>query len=132
MPVTVQQAECHIGHTVFGMQAGTFEERNVTAWAKEQLAVLLVGLQHSSAGKRVSLTGFTSAAGGAHVWIMRSKKRCALAAWRGVGECEVHCAESHQRCCALGTISIDVMTLGQHHQRQQLRQAAAGPALTLT
>lgn len=66
------------------MQAGTFEERNVTAWAKERLAELLVGLRHSNAGANVLVTELTSAAGEAHIWIMRSKKRCGLVAWHGL------------------------------------------------
>jgi activator of HSP90 ATPase len=56
-------------------QGGTFEERNVTAWAKEQLEALLVGLEHSTPAARVSVSSLTSATGEAHVWIMRHKKR---------------------------------------------------------
>ena len=54
----------------------------MTAWAKERLAKLLVGLRHSNAGANVLVTELTSAAGEAHIWIMRSKKRCGLVAWR--------------------------------------------------
>ena len=58
-----------------GMQAGTFEERNVTAWAKEQLEVFLVGMQHRTPSGIVRVSTLTSASGEAHVWILRHKKR---------------------------------------------------------
>ena len=79
-------------HFVTRMQAGTFEERNVTAWAKERLAELLVGLSHTNAGANVLVTELTSAAGEAHIWIMRSKKRCGLVAWRCQSSLPYHSA----------------------------------------
>ena len=56
-------------------KGGTFEERNVTAWAKEQLEALLVGMEHSTPSARVRIDTLTSASGEAHVWIVRHKKR---------------------------------------------------------
>jgi activator of HSP90 ATPase len=62
----------------FAMQAGTFEERNVTEWAKERLKELLVGcdcgpLQQQ--GASLTITEVTSCGGEAHQWLVRGKKR---------------------------------------------------------
>ena len=53
------------------MQAGTFEERTVTDWAKPCLKDCLLGVKHGS----VSLTAVTDIAGDAHIWFIRGKKR---------------------------------------------------------
>jgi activator of HSP90 ATPase len=61
----------------FAAQAGTFEERNVTDWAKERLKELLVGCEcgPSQQGASVTLTEVTSCSGEAHQWLVRGKKR---------------------------------------------------------
>lgn len=59
-------------------QAGTFEERDVSGWAKEQLELLLVGLEHRTPTAIVTLTEVKKTTGEAHVWLVRGKKRCAL------------------------------------------------------
>jgi hypothetical protein len=57
------------------VQAGTFEERNVTEQAKEQLQGLLVGLQRRTSSALVTLTKLKSAKGEAHVWLVCGKRR---------------------------------------------------------
>lgn len=57
------------------VQAGTFEERDCTAFAKEQLQVLLVGLQHSTSGGILRLNELTSMEGEATVWVVRGSRR---------------------------------------------------------
>lgn len=61
--------------TVMLLQAGTFEERDCTAFAKEQLKVLINGLEHKAAGCLLRLGSFTSIEGEATVWVVRSNKR---------------------------------------------------------
>ncbi|GAB4823556.1 hypothetical protein N2152v2_010602 [Parachlorella kessleri] len=58
-------------------KAGTFEERNVTEWAKARLAELLEGAACPPAhqGGSVSITAISSCAGEAHQWLVRGKKR---------------------------------------------------------
>lgn len=53
-------------------QAGTFEERDATEWAKERLTVAL-GALASPGGARV--TKVTSLAGHASIWFIRGSKR---------------------------------------------------------
>ncbi|CAK0770811.1 hypothetical protein CVIRNUC_003804 [Coccomyxa viridis] len=67
-------------------QAGTFEERDCTAFAKEQLKMLINGLEHKAAGCLLRLGSFTSIEGEATVWVVRSNKRAGFdftieAAW---------------------------------------------------
>ena len=57
------------------LQAGTFEERDCTALAKEQLKVLINGLEHKTAGCLLRLGRLTSIEGEATMWIVRSNKR---------------------------------------------------------
>jgi hypothetical protein len=53
------------------LQAGTFEERAVTDWAKQQLQQTLVGIISSKA----VVTGCSVLSGDAHIWFIRGKKR---------------------------------------------------------
>lgn len=53
------------------LQAGTFEEKSVTDWAKQQLKTRLVGLSCGS----IKTTAVNSIDGDAHVWFVRGKKR---------------------------------------------------------
>lgn len=68
-------------HTEIGASAwnhaGTFEERDCTAWAKEQLGALLraVEQQPGAGGVSVRITELASCNGEAHQWIFRQKKR---------------------------------------------------------
>ena len=57
------------------LQAGTFEERDCTAFAKEQLKALICGLDHKAAGCLLRLDKLTSVDGEATVWVVRSNKR---------------------------------------------------------
>ena len=57
------------------LQAGTFEERDCTAFAKEQLKVLVGGLEHKAAGCVLRLAKLTSIDGEATVWLVRGNKR---------------------------------------------------------
>ena len=52
-------------------QAGTFEERSATPWAKERLTELLKAF--SSGG--VAVTVVSSITGDANIWMVRGKKR---------------------------------------------------------
>lgn len=52
-------------------QAGTFEERNVTEWAKERLTQLLQEQKQGS----VCIEKVDSISGEAHIWFIRGKKR---------------------------------------------------------
>ncbi|BDA42286.1 hypothetical protein COCOBI_03-1730 [Coccomyxa sp. Obi] len=68
-------------------QAGTFEERDVSGWAKDQLQLLLVGLEHRTPTATITLTEVKKTTGEAHVWLVRGKKRAGFdltfeAAWR--------------------------------------------------
>jgi hypothetical protein len=56
---------------VIALQAGTFEERAVTDWAKQQLQQTLVGTSSSKA----AITGCSVLSGDAHIWFIRGKKR---------------------------------------------------------
>lgn len=56
-------------------QAGTFEERDVTEWAKERLRGLLEGLEYCSGSALVTLKELKSTSGEAHVWLVRGKRR---------------------------------------------------------
>lgn len=53
-------------------QAGTFEERCVTAWSKDRLKGLLAGLSKGAA----RILDLTSISGDANIWLVRGKKRC--------------------------------------------------------
>jgi hypothetical protein len=53
------------------LQAGTFEERAVTDWAKQQLQQTLVGTSNSKA----TITSCNVLSGDAHIWFIRGKKR---------------------------------------------------------
>lgn len=53
------------------LQAGTFEERAVTDWAKQQLEQAAVGISSDQA----TITGCTVLSGDAHMWFIRGKKR---------------------------------------------------------
>ena len=61
--------------TMILLQAGTFEEKDCTAFAKEQLKVLIGGLEHKSAGCLLRLGKLTYIDGEATVWVVRSNKR---------------------------------------------------------
>ena len=58
------------------VQARTFEERDCTAFAKQQLQVLLVGLEHNTPGGLLRLNELMSIEGEATVWVVRGSKRC--------------------------------------------------------
>lgn len=52
-------------------QAGTFEERDVTEWAKQQLQEMLVTASSSNA----AITKVNSITGHANIWFIRGNKR---------------------------------------------------------
>ncbi|GFR47177.1 hypothetical protein Agub_g8870, partial [Astrephomene gubernaculifera] len=67
--------------------AGTFEERNASAWAKARLKELLVGLR--LAGGEVEVLDVNSCEGEANIFLVRGKKRCGFdfelqLAWKAV------------------------------------------------
>lgn len=68
----LQQAAAQQGTNASAWNAaGTFEERDVTEWAKQQLQQTLVGTSSSSA----VITGCNVPSGDAHIWFIRGKKR---------------------------------------------------------
>ncbi len=72
----------HEGHRHFNthsqsLQAGTFEERDCTAYAKEQLKGLMDDFQHESAAGCLQINELTSVEGEATVWLVRGSKRWA-------------------------------------------------------
>lgn len=69
------------------MQAGTFEERNMSAWACNRIKELLAGsrleasagqMAGSAPGASLHVEAVTSASGDANVYYVRGKKRCEL------------------------------------------------------
>lgn len=59
-------------------QAGTFEERDCTAYAKEELKRLMDNFQHESAAGCLQISELTSVEGEATVWLVRGSRRWAL------------------------------------------------------
>lgn len=59
---------------MLGRQAGTFEERNATSWAKGRLGELVKGLE-GLAGGDVSVLDLNSCEGEANIFLVRGKKR---------------------------------------------------------
>ena len=57
------------------LQAGTFEEKDCTAYAKEQLNILMDGFKHDSAAGCLHIRKLTSLQGEATVWVVRGSKR---------------------------------------------------------
>jgi len=57
------------------LQAGTFEEKDCTTYAKEQLKILMDGFEHGSAAGCVHISDLTSLQGEATVWVVRGSKR---------------------------------------------------------
>ena len=57
------------------MQAGTFEERDCTAYATAQLKTLMHDFQHKSAAGCLQICELTSVQGEATVWVVRGSKR---------------------------------------------------------
>jgi hypothetical protein len=64
-------SQLRAGLQSLGLQAGTFEERAVTDWAKQQLQQTLVGTSSSKA----VVTSCNVVSGDAHIWFIRGKKR---------------------------------------------------------
>ncbi|CAL5222993.1 g5437 [Coccomyxa viridis] len=67
-------------------QAGTFEERDCTAYAKEELKRLMDNFQHESAAGCLQISELTSVEGEATVWLVRGSRRAGFdltieAAW---------------------------------------------------
>ena len=60
---------------MIGLQAGTFEEKDCTAYAKEQLKDLMDEFEHNSAAGCVHISKLTSVQGEATVWVVRGSKR---------------------------------------------------------
>lgn len=71
---TVERKQSQKGASAWN-HADTFEERNVTSYAKEQLEQLLTGLEAVSGGLQLKVTGAEKCEGEAHVWYVRGKKR---------------------------------------------------------
>lgn len=68
------QKHTEVGHSAWN-RAGTFEERNVTEFAKAQLGILVRGVERSEGGVSVRFSELASCSGEAHQWIVRHKKR---------------------------------------------------------
>ena len=71
--ITEGCAWCHLVPRA-SMQAGTFEERTVTEWAKERLTQLV----KAASMPDVVVDDVTSVTGDANIFIVRGKKRCGL------------------------------------------------------
>ena len=59
------------------LQAGTFEERDCTAYAKDELKRLMNDFQHDSAAGCLQIGELTSVEGEATVWLVRGSRRWA-------------------------------------------------------
>ena len=70
-PTTINTHGLHMVYLHVMPQAGTFEERSATPWAKERLTELLKAF--SSGG--VAMTAVSSITGDANIWMVRGKKR---------------------------------------------------------
>lgn len=55
--------------------AGTWEERDVSAWAKERLQALLLSVELEEAGTKITVKSVTKCTGDARVLFIRGKKR---------------------------------------------------------
>eukprot|EP00887_Chlorella_sp_A99_P008125 scaffold12.g8125.t1 len=103
------QKHTEVGHSAWN-RAGTFEERNVTEFAKAQLGILVRGVERSEGGVSVRFSELASCSGEAHQWIVRHKKRAGFefrraAAATGGGAAgrrgREHCAGAWRVCCSL-------------------------------
>lgn len=103
-------------------QAGTFEERDVTEWAKQQLQAALASTISSTA----SVTNVNSITGHANIWFIRGKKRHGFdfnieLAWQAVDSSGVSAA------AAKGTLMLSDVTpddLDDLHIEVKLNTAA--------
>ncbi len=130
----------------WGCTAGTFEERDWTAWAKDRLDALL---QQQTSSSAVQVTKATVEKGHANAWVVRGKKkvgfdlevsaescgqRLVCAKWAKHGRL---CAHALTRCCAhprsahCDVASAAHIVMGHHVGRQGgqgHRQVRAGRA----